>query len=85
MTVLELVEKYVSTKTGVRPTTAAGYRTVMNLLQKEQFGMKRIDTVKISDARYWLIKLQKQDGKSFRNVLRLAITLKTQRLPVEPE
>ena len=26
-----------------------------------------------------------QDGKSFRNVLRLATTLRTQRLPVAPE
>lgn len=26
MTVLDLVEKYVATKTGVRPTTVAGYR-----------------------------------------------------------
>ena len=31
MTVLELVEKYISTKTGVRPTTVAGYGTVINL------------------------------------------------------
>ena len=33
MTVLELVEKYISTKTGVRPTTVAGYGTVINLLK----------------------------------------------------
>ena len=35
MTVLELVEKYTSTKTGVRPTTVAGYGTVINLLKKK--------------------------------------------------
>ena len=38
MTVLELVEKYTSTKTGVRPTTVAGYGTVINLLKKDPFG-----------------------------------------------
>ena len=43
MTVLELVEKYISTKTGVRPTTKAGYKTVTNFLSKDPFGRKRID------------------------------------------
>ena len=37
MTVLELVEKYTSTKTGVRPTTVAGYGTVINLLKKDAY------------------------------------------------
>ena len=62
MTVLELVEKYTSTKTGVRPTTVAGYGTVINLLKKDSFGKRRIDTVRISDAKCWLIHLQ-QVGK----------------------
>ena len=35
LTVLELVEKYISTRTGVRPTTQAGYGTVINLLKKD--------------------------------------------------
>ena len=64
LTVVELVEKYVKTKTGVRPTTKAGYNTVINYLKKDPFGKKRIDTIHISDAKCWLIKLQK-DGKSY--------------------
>lgn len=36
-TVLELVEKYVSLKTGVRHNTVAGYKTVINMLKKESF------------------------------------------------
>ena len=34
LTVVALAEKYVSLKTGVRPTTEAGYRTVLNLLRR---------------------------------------------------
>lgn len=81
LNVLELVEKYISVKTGVRPTTMAGYGTVINLLKKDPFGRKRIDTVKISDAKAWLIKLQQKDGKSYssihtiRGVLRHAFQL----------
>ncbi len=67
LTVAELVEKYVSLKTGVRPTTEAGYRTTINLLKKEKFGRERIDRVKISDAKLWLIQLQK-NGKGFSTI-----------------
>ena len=68
LNVLELVEKYISVKNGVRPTTMAGYGTVINLLKKDPFGRKRIDTVKISDAKAWLIKLQQEDHKSFSTI-----------------
>ena len=68
LTVLELVERYVSTKTGVRHTTEVGYRTVMNLLKKDPFGSKKIDTVRKSDAKTWLIKLQKEKGKSYSSI-----------------
>ena len=56
MTVLELVEKYTSTKTGVRPTTVAGYGTVINLLKKDPFGKRRIFIM--WHAKCWLIHLQ---------------------------
>ena len=81
MTVLELVEKYTSTKNGVRPTTVAGYGTVINLLKKDPFGKRRIDTVRISDAKCWLIHLQQVEKKSYssihsiRGVLRPAFQL----------
>lgn len=68
LTVLELVKKYVLQKTGVRPTTRAGYKTVTNILEKEDFGAKRIDKVKLSDAKGWLIKLQDKDGRSYSSI-----------------
>lgn len=80
MTVIALVERYVSLKTGVRPTTEAGYKTVINILKKDGFGRKRIDKVKISDAKEWLIQLQK-NGRGFstirtiRGILRPAFQL----------
>ena len=35
VTVLELVERYISIKTKVRPTTRAGYKTVINVLRED--------------------------------------------------
>ena len=51
MTVLELVKKYVAQKTGVRENTRVSYQFVVNILKKEEFGSRRIDKVKLSDAR----------------------------------
>lgn len=81
MTVLELVEKYVATKTAVRPTTRAGYKTVMSFLAKDEFGSRKIGDVTTLDAKNWLIYLQGELGKSYsaihciRGVLRPAFQL----------
>lgn len=68
LTVLRLVEKYINQKRGVKPTTKAGYGTVINLLKEDSFGSKRIDKVRLSDAKGWLIKLQQEDGKSYSSI-----------------
>lgn len=68
MTVLELVTKYTQTKVGVKQTTKTGYRTVINFLTKDEFGSRRIDKVKVSDAKLWLIKLQQVDKKSYSTI-----------------
>lgn len=68
LTVLELVEKYVGLKVGVRSSTKAGYKTVINILKKDDFGKKRIDKVKLSDAKAWLIKLQQVDKRSYSSI-----------------
>lgn len=67
ITVLELVERYISQKRGVRQSTRAGYQTVINLLKKEAFGEKLINSIKLSDAKLWLISLQDQ-GKRYSTI-----------------
>lgn len=80
MTVMELVERYISTKTGVKPSTKQNYGVIKNLLAKEEFSRKRIKEVKTSDAKLFLIKMQ-SDGKrhstikSVRGVLRPAFQM----------
>lgn len=81
MTVLQLVENYVSTKTAVRQTTKAGYKTVLNFLAKDEFGSRKIGDISTLDAKNWLIYLQDVLGKSYsaihsiRGVLRPAFQL----------
>ena len=61
MTVCELVDRYLKTKTGVRQSIKQGYVTVQRLLAKESFGKKTIRSVKTSDMRY-IIETTKTDA-----------------------
>lgn len=65
LTVIELVDRYLYTKTGVKPNTKVNYNFVRNILKKESFGSKKIDKIKISDAKIFLIKLQNCCGQAF--------------------
>ncbi len=67
LTVLDLVKRYVSQKRGVRHNTEANYKFVINIIAKEAFGAQRIDKVKLSDAKAWLIKLQ-DDGRGYSTI-----------------
>ena len=67
ITVEELVERYLKTRTGVKPNTITNYNFVKNLLSKEDFNRKKITNIKTSDAKLFLIKMQ-QDGKGYSTI-----------------
>jgi len=67
ITVIELLEKYIGLKKGVRYNTQVGYQFVLNLVKKEDFGYRKISTVKVSDAKQWFAKLQK-DGRGYSTI-----------------
>lgn len=67
-TVLRLVQRYTSLRIGIKPTTRAGYNTVIHLLEKDPFGHKPVKKVRLSDAKAWLVKLQQVDRKSFSTI-----------------
>ncbi len=81
ITVRELVDRYIATKTGVKRTTKAGYGTVVRFLANHPFGGKQIGSIKTSDAKLFLIQLQQEEGKSYswihtlRGVLRPAFQM----------
>lgn len=67
ITVCELVEKYLMTKTGVKHSTRTGYKFVQNILEKEPFGQRKIASIKTSDAKIFLIKMQ-EDGRGYSTI-----------------
>lgn len=80
ITVVQMVERYITLKQGVRYSTRYVYNTVLNLVKKEEFGYRIIRDLKILDAQEWVVKLQ-NDGKSYntivqiRNVVRPALQM----------
>ncbi len=80
MTVGELVARYISTRTGVRQSTKQGYVFVQNLLKQIGFDSKPISTIRTSDAKIFLIKMQESGRrystvKTVRGVLRPAFQM----------
>ncbi len=66
-TVIELLERYIALKQGVRHNTKVNYNFVLNLIRKEDFGHRKINTIKASDAKLWFLKLQ-SDGKGYSTI-----------------
>ncbi len=67
MTVMQLVDRYLATKNGVKPSTLNNYAFVKNVLSNELLSTKKICDVRTSDAKLFLIKLQ-NDGKGYSTV-----------------
>ena len=67
LSIIELVERYISLKTGVKHNTMANYRFVVNLLKKEEFAYRHVEDIKLSDAKIFLIKLQR-DGRGYSTI-----------------
>ena len=68
ITVNELVDRYLATKTGVKYNTRMNYNFVKNILKAHPFGDTKISRVKTSDAKLFLIKLQQEDGRGYSSV-----------------
>ena len=67
LTVVELINRYLATKTGVKPSTQVNYNFVQNLMKREDFSGRKIREVKMSDAKLFLIKLQ-TDGRGYSTI-----------------
>lgn len=67
ITVIELVDRYISLKQGARYNTKVGYRFVKNLIRQEEFGYRLIRDIKVSDAQQWVVKMHK-DGRGYSTI-----------------
>lgn len=66
-TVRELVDRHIAVNQGVTYNTKVGYQFVSNVLKKETFGHREIRSVRVSDAKAWLLKLY-EDGYKYNSI-----------------
>ena len=67
LTVLDLVKRYASQKKGVEYKTRRNYNYTINILADDDFGAKRIDKIRMSNAKDWMIQLQ-ESGKRYGTI-----------------
>lgn len=75
LTVMDLVERYLATKTGKRHGTQISYNFVVNVLKKYPFSQSRISAVKLSDAKLFFLGLH-EDGYSRSSISTIRSVLK---------
>lgn len=75
MTVLELMDRYLSLQHGIRPNTVSNHNYVRKIVAKEVFGQRPIRDVGTSDVKLWFIKLN-QEGKRYSTLQSLRGVLK---------
>lgn len=83
ISVLELAERYLDLKQGVRYNTKVNYNFVLNILRKELFGQRKIRDIKTSDAKRWMLQMHRNGRRystltTIRGVLRPAFHLACQ-------
>ena len=66
--VLDLVKRYITTKHTAKPTTKANYKTVVNILAKEEFAHRKVKDIEYDQAMNFLTKLQEEDGRSYSTI-----------------
>ena len=67
ITVIELVERYVSLRRNVRYNTTVGYNFVLNVLRKEEFGYQQVSKVRVVDAKRFLLNLYDK-GRGYSSI-----------------
>ena len=74
-TVCELYAEYVKQRKDIRPKTANGRKHLMALLENDPLGARSIDSVKLSDAKAWAIRLHDK-GFVYTTILNYNCSLK---------
>ena len=63
MTVCQLYEKYTRQRGNVRKGTQKSRQQLMKLLSEDKLGAASIDSVKLSDAKEWALRMQEKGDR----------------------
>ena len=63
ITVSELIDRYINLRRGLKQNSMRAYSTAVNRIHKDEFGKRKINTIKLSDAKSWFVKLHDEGFK----------------------
>ena len=74
ITVIELLDRYLAVKKGIKETTKATTETMRNIIAKQPFAQRNIQAIKASDVKLWFIELhngglKRGTVRNFKNML----------------
>ncbi|HBL6275280.1 TPA: site-specific integrase [Clostridioides difficile] len=75
MTVCQLYAKQNSHRKNVKRNTVKGRKYLMDILEKDPLGMRSIDSVKLSDAKEWAIRMS-DNGYAYKTISNFKRSLK---------
>lgn len=67
ITVSELVARYIGMRRGLSRNSQRAYHSAINRIDESDFGKRRVNTVKLSDAKIWFVSLH--DGGVKQNTI----------------
>lgn len=75
MTVCQLYKKYTEYRRNVRRNTEKGRQCLLNLLENDPLGAKSIDSVRMSDAKDWVLRMD-ESGYAYKTINNYKCSLK---------
>ena len=75
MTVSQLYKKYTEYRRNVRRNTEKGRQCLLNLLENDPLGAKSIDSVRMSDAKDWVLRMD-ESGYAYKTINNYKCSLK---------
>lgn len=75
MSVCQLYAKQNSHRKNVKRNTVKGRKYLMDILEKDPLGMRSIDSVKLSDAKEWVIRMS-DNGYAYKTISNFKRSLK---------
>ena len=75
-TVLTLVQKYLAQKGNIKQNSQKTYNMIVNILNRDSFGNRKIGDIRTSNAKSWCIGLQKKEHRNFGTIRSIKSLLK---------
>ena len=63
ITVVELIERYMNLKRGLKENSMRAYGTALNRIKEDPFGQRQIRQIRLSDAKSWFVDLHDRGYK----------------------